>query len=806
MKLNNLFIHTPIYLATFFLMFLISCERSVSGLEEAPNSNNPDVFIDTFSSGLNYAAFEGSVLEAFLVVEDETYDNSEAAMRFEVPDVGDPRGSYAGGTFFTSMPRDLTGYNALTFRAKASETTPIGVLGIGIDLGENKFQAAVENTMVTTRWQKYTIPIPDPALLDSEQGLFFYSSGPIDEEGYTFWIDEVKFENLGTIVFDSAVILNGEEREFTGQNGQSITIDELATRHRLPDGTLEDVSASPYYYDFSSSDESVAKVSEDGVVTVTGQGTAVVTAALRGTDAEGSLTVTSTGEASTPNAAPPAPEQDPANVISMYTNVYDNVPVDTWNTGWEFSTATETFIQIENQDVIRYQNLNFVGIEFASQTIDASEMTHFRLDIWTPDPTELPNEFKVLLVDFGANDQFNGGDDSEDELTFTSPTLQTEQWVSLDIPLADFTGLQNRANLAQLVLSGDLPNIYLTNVYFYKGDDEGGNGGGDPNTDPPNSAPAPTTDDAAVLSLFSDKYNDVTVDTWRTEWSAAALEDIDLFGNPTKKYTDLDFVGIETTEDNLVDASEMEFMHIDVWTPNMDVLRIKLVDFGADGGFEGGDDSEFELILEDLPKQQWNSLKIPLSDFEGLENRSNLAQYILSGLPAGDGILYVDNVYFSKDDADTPPTEPVNAAPTPGTNDADVISIFSDAYENVDGTNLNPDWGQATVVTEEIIEENNTLKLAGLNYQGIELGGNLDVTEMTTLHIDYWTVNSTALSVFLISPGPVETPYTLTVPTSGWTSVDIPLSEFDPVELNEVFQFKFEGDGDIWIDNIYFKK
>ena len=805
MKNYNLFSHTPIYLAIFLLLFVWGCERSVSGLEEAPNPDNPDVFLDTFSDGLNYAAFDGSVLEAFQVVEDETYDNSEASMRFEVPDLGDPRGSFAGGAFFTSIPRDLTGYNALTFYAKASESTQIGVLGLGIDLGENKFQASVDSTMLTRSWQKYTVPIPDPSLLESEQGLLFYSSGPINEEGYTFWLDEVKFENLGTIAFDSALILDGEERNFDAQNGQTFTIDGLASRHRLPDGTVGEVNASPYYFNFSSSDESVAQVSEDGVVTVTGEGTAVVTATLRGDSAEGSLTVNSGGEANTPNAAPPAPQQDPADVISLYTNEYDNVTVDTWNTGWEFSTATESFIQVENQDVILYQNLNFVGIEFASETIDASEMTHFRMDIWTPDPTELPNEFKVLLVDFGANDEFNGGDDSEHELTFTSPTLQTGEWISLDIPLSDFTGLQNRANLAQLVLSGDLPNIYLTNVYFYKGDDNG-NGGGEPNAEPANSAPAPTEDEANVLSLFSDEYSDLPVDTWRTEWSAATLEEIDLFGNPTKKYTELDFVGIETTGDNLVDASEMEFIHIDLWTPNMDVVRIKLVDFGPDGGFEGGDDSESELVFEDLPKEQWNSLKIPFSDFEGLENRENLAQFILSGLPAGSSTLYIDNVYFSKEgDGGAPATEPVNAAPEPDADEADVISIFSDAYSNVDGTNLNPDWGQATVVTEETIEGNNTLKLAGLNYQGIELGENLDVTDMSTLHIDIWTVNSTELSVFLISPGPVEAPYALTVPTSGWASVEIPLSEFDSVDLSDVFQFKFEGDGDIWIDNIYFE-
>ena len=795
MKNHILFSHTSIYIATFLMLFVWGCERSVSGLEEAPNPDNPDVFIDTFSSGLNYAAFEGSVPEAFTVVEDETYDNTEAAMRFIVPDFGDPRGSYAGGAFFTSAPRDLSGFNALTFYAKASESTQIGVLGLGIDLGENRFEASVQNTRVTRTWQKYIIPVPDPSLLDAEQGLFYYSSGPIDEEGYTFWLDEVKFEDLGSIAFDGSVILNGEEREFNAQNGQTFTIDGLSSQHRLPDGTLSQVSATPYYFNLSSSDESVAQVSEDGIVTITGEGTAVITATLRGEPAEGSLSVNSTGEASTPEEAAPEPVENDENVISLFSDQYTDVPVDTWRAG--FSVAELEDIEISGNPAKKYTSLDFVGIETTgANLVDASDMDFFHIDVWTPNMEVI----RVKLVDFGADGEFDGGDDSEFELIFDD--LPTEQWNSLKIPLSNFEGLLNQESLAQLILSG-LPagtsTLYIDNVYFSKEDS------GMPANEPASAAPIPSEDEANVLSLFSDQYTDQPVDTWRTEWSSATLEDIELFGNPTKKYTDLDFAGIETTGDNLVDASSMEYIHMDIWTPNMEVVRVRLVDFGADEAFDGGDDSESEVIFEDLPTQQWNSLQIPLSDFEDLENRNNLAQFIFSGIPVGSSTLYIDNVFFSKE-SNAQATEPVNAAPAPDADEADVLSVYSDAYENVEGTNLNPDWGQATVVTEMMIDNNNTLKMAGLNYQGIELSSNQDVSGMETLHIDFWTANSTALSIFLISPGPSETQFALTVPTSGWSSVDIPLSEFDQVDLSEVFQLKFEGDGDIWIDNIYFEQ
>lgn len=38
---------------------------------------------------------------------------------------------------------------------------------------------------------------------------------------------------------------------------------------------------------------------------------------------------------------------------------------------------------------------------------------------------------------------------------------------------------------------------------------------------------------------------------------------------------------------------------------------------------------------------------IPLSGFANLRSRAQIAQLILSGLPTGQGTLYVDNVYFT---------------------------------------------------------------------------------------------------------------------------------------------------------------
>jgi hypothetical protein len=153
---------------------------------------------------------------------------------------------------------------------------------------------------------------------------------------------------------------------------------------------------------------------------------------------------------------------------------------------------------------------------------------------------------------------------------------------------------------------------------------------------------------------------------------------------------------------------------------------------------------------------------------------------------------------------------PAAAAPVPPTRaTTDVISIFSGAYTDVTGTNLNPSWGQATVATTTNIGGNSTIKYTNLNYQGIEFGSHQNVSGMQYLHLDLWNADADAVSVYCISPGPLEKGYALTAPKGSWQSYDIELSEFSSVvNMADVFQFKFTGTAGstIYLDNIIFTK
>lgn len=767
--------------ATLAFLAVSGCKRDIADLEPAAFPTTAEVFIDGFSAGLNYGAFGGSKVTAF-DVDTEVKFKGTASMKFAVPDAGDPEGAYAGGSYFTSVGRDLSGYDALTFWARASKAATIDVVGFGNDFGESKFLTTLRDVKVNTNWQKYIIPIPDPSKLTQEKGMFFYSEGPEDGLGYTFWIDELKFEKLGTIAHPKAAIIEGQDLVRSVETGLTLSIEGLKATFNMPTGVDQSVDAAPSYFTFSSSNPAVATVSSLGFVSVVDSGTAVITAKLGAVDAAGSLTLNSSGQAVGPQVPAPTPTVSADSVISLFSNAYNNVPVDTWNTHWQFSTAEDFDIKIAGNDVKRYRNLNFVGIEFSSQTVDASAMTHFHLDIWTPDPTDLPKAFKVLLVDFGADGTFGGGDDSQHELSFTRPTLVSEQWVSLDIPLSNFTGLVNRAHLAQLVLSGDLPNVYVDNVYFY-------NAGTVTPTGPTVAAPTPTRNPADVISIFSDTYTNVPGTDFNPNWGqATVVSQVPVAGNNTLHYAGLNYQGTQFA--NNLDVSGMTHLHLDVWTKNSTGLNVYLIS-------PGPVEKSFALSV---PTNDWASVDIPLASFSPVD-LNNLIQFKFDG----NGDIYLDNLYFYKTGGGG--TTPTTAAPTPAFNAADVISVFSDAYTNIAGTDLNPNWGQATQVTQVPVAGNNTLLYTGLNYQGIQLGSNQNLTGMNFLHLDFWTANATELQVFIISPGPAEKPYSLTVPTSGWTSIDIPLTEFTPVvDLAKVFQFKFVGNGNVYLDNILFHK
>ncbi|WP_057953762.1 carboxypeptidase regulatory-like domain-containing protein [Salinivirga cyanobacteriivorans] len=499
--------------------------------------------------------------------------------------------------------------------------------------------------------------------------------------------------------------------------------------------------------------------------------------------------------------------------------------------------------------------------------LDFSTNNTFKIKVWSP-AVDVPVLFKLENAD------------ASQATELTVNTTVANEWEELSF---NFDGASSGVFTKIILIfnNGVLGDGTANSTYYF--DDIQFVEGQAANI-PTVAAPTPTQDEADVISLFSDAYTDEPVDSWRTDWSVATLEDVTIEGNDAKKYSSLDFVGIETTT-NQLDVSGMTHLHIDLWSADITSFGIKLVDFGADGAYGGGDDTEHQLNFSNPAQQEWISYDIPLSNFTNLTSQSNIAQYILVGQPTGATTIFIDNFYFYNQTStetytvtfnvtdgtnalegvtvgingetlttgangeavidlangtypytanldgyeeatgdvivdgaaqtvnvtlsETVINVPTVGAPTPpDRNPGDVISIFSDAYTDVTGTNFNPAWGQSTVVTTEEIDGNPTFKYASFNYQGIQFGSAQNVSELDTLHLDMWTDNATTVNIYCISSGPVEKAYSLPITQGEWVSYDIPLTEFsDVVDLTDLIQFKFDGgDGSqtIYLDNLYF--
>jgi roadblock/LC7 domain-containing protein len=576
-----------------------------------------------------------------------------------------------------------------------------------------------------------------------------------------------------------------------------------------------------------------------------------------------------------PMTAAPTPTTASGNVISLFSGAYTDVAGTDWFPNWGQSTQV-TDIMVAGNATKQYTNLNYQGVQFASG-INASAMQNLHLDIWTPNCTA----FEVYLINtspstvekkYTINPTLSGWNSVDIPLssfqpevrltnitqiklvgtpfgtstvyldniyfwsTTTPPTIsnftvpaknQSDGPFMLTAPTSNSSGAftYTSSNTSVATVSGSTVTIVGsgTSVIVATQAAAGGFGSGGieanlvvASNEPSVAAPTPTKAAGDVISLYSNAYTNVSVGTWSAVWDNADVADVTIAGNDNKKYTNLTFAGVEFTSPT-VNASTMSNFHLDVWTANAAEFKVKLVDFGPNGVYNGpgSDDSEHELTFAPT-LNSWYAIDVPLSSFTGMTGRTNVAQMILVATGGGKTV-WVDNVYFWKSSA---PTEPTIAATTPTRSASQVVaSMFSGAYTDVSGINWNPGWGQTTVYSEVMIAGNATKKYAALNYQGAEPATPINATAASHLHIDFWAATTTNFRVKLVDFGPngvyglvgddSEHEVDLGDQAGGsWQSLDIPLSSFTGLtSRSKIGQFIISSTSTsptIWLDNIYF--
>jgi len=415
------------------------------------------VFGDAYAEGISYATFGPSNGP---VVDTAEHHTGTASLRVDVP-ASDPW--WTGGMLKASTPYSLAAYNAVTFWAKASSAATLNAVGFGVDASQ-----AETSIPLTTTWTKFVLPIPDASKLISEKTLFYFADDAGGEgAAYSIWLDDVQYEMLpvaqvgaptaATLGWMPVGLAVGEVMTLPTDSSQNtVTFD-------LPALTLKKVGMG--YFTLTSSAPQIASVDGKGQVTAVANGSATITAKLGSLDVAGHANVTVAPLA--PATAPAKPTVPAANVMGIFTNgVYtDTIHVSNWKPNWGDHTIL-TDVLIGGDQMKKLSQLNWSGVDLAA-AYDVSTMTHFHVDVWTPN---MATTFSIKLIDFGPDGAYGGGDDFESVYT-PDLTGHLFQWVSLDIPVSSFTNADKpKGHLAQLCWVDANGNglVFLDNIYFHK--------------------------------------------------------------------------------------------------------------------------------------------------------------------------------------------------------------------------------------------------------------------------------------------------------------------------------------------------
>ncbi|WP_116107959.1 T9SS type A sorting domain-containing protein [Lewinella sp. IMCC34191] len=516
-----------------------------------------------------------------------------------------------------------------------------------------------------------------------------------------------------------------------------------------------------------------------------------------------------------PTDAPPAPMQEADNVISIFSDAYTDVPVNTYRA--DFGAAEFTRETIAGNEVLRYGNLSFTGIEMTGENaIDLMEagITTLHFDFWSPNSTA----FQIKMVDFGGDGYEPQENNTESELRRFLPN---GEWVSVDLPLGLFAGM-NMTDISQIIISSapaEESIVYLDNLYFYSGGESLG--------ETPLDLPVTFEDEDVTygLSDFEGASSQVVEDPTNAENTVAQTTKI--VGAQT-------YAGTTITLDRggspfdpgfaspIPFTADSTTVSVRVWSPTAGTpVRLKV---------EASNDNTISVETETntVVAEAWDTLVFDFAmeatgtaalNLGSMYNKMSIF-FDFGSQPEEAATYYWDDVYFGGQATEMEEEEegPQMAAPAPIHEGDDIISLFSDAYTDVPVNTWRAEWSESGFMEDTIM--GNAVKFyPDLGYAGIEMLGDsaLDLSMMNTFHIDYWTENLDTLLIKLVDfgddgPGEgndteFEIPYQVTE-KGEWVRLDIALSDFTGINLTDISQLIISArpyrTESVYIDNVYF--
>ncbi|MEM9051355.1 MAG: T9SS type A sorting domain-containing protein [Bacteroidota bacterium] len=237
--------------------------------------------------------------------------------------------------------------------------------------------------------------------------------------------------------------------------------------------------------------------------------------------------------------------------------------------------------------------------------------------------------------------------------------------------------------------------------------------------------------------------------------------------------------------------------------------------------------AEFQTVVENIIADEWVEITFDMSSLigSGLAPFTQFIFYPSHAERATGHVVWFDNVTFGP--AAPPAGDPMVSPADPTIDEADVLSVYSETYmtNTVMNFNLNAFSNDAFVFSEVDIESSGNLsaKMENLLFYGAEWTAE-NLNEFDFVHLDYYATSSTGFNFYLIDQtagipgGDIAEPRFAFGPAGDaplvqgeWVSVFIPLQHFldydagmFTYDLDDIFQYKFDGNGGLWFDNIYF--
>jgi len=327
--------------------------------------------------------------------------------------------------------------------------------------GSGPSEVLVEVPLTPGEWNSVNIPLEaftDMSMVSVFQLKFdgqFNADGSANAAPFNVYLDNIFFWRTETTAETDATLsdlqIDGETIEGFDPNIRNYTINLPFGSPDVPQITL----ATP------TNDNATATITQ--ATEIPGEATVDVVSA----NGENERTYTVTFAGTIPGDGPPEqPARNPQDVISILSDAYDDIEVDTYSADWDDSDFE--FVTVGGKTTMRIDFGNFIGIDFNSNRQNMSEMTHFHLNFWTGNDT-FDKSFNLKFSDWAGTQQEVSA--FEYSITMASdPPIEDGVWVTVDVPLDNWTPINgsSRSDVAQFIITSNLDVVYVANIYVYK--------------------------------------------------------------------------------------------------------------------------------------------------------------------------------------------------------------------------------------------------------------------------------------------------------------------------------------------------